>query len=100
MPLYALSNMPAEPWQEMLDEFEVLRRFRHVVVSGQIGLIKPGAAIYHHTLERMGHPAPETVLFIDNSLPNVEAADALGFRTHHFKHAQGLEEALVREGLL
>ena len=100
VPLYALSNMPAEPWQEMLDAFEILRRFRHVVVSGQVGLIKPGAAIYHHTLEKMGHPAPETVLFIDNSLPNVDAADALGFRTHHFKHAQGLEEALVREGLL
>jgi 2-haloacid dehalogenase len=100
VPLYALTNMPADPWDEMLQEFEILRRFRDVVVSGRIGLIKPGAEIYHVALEVMGHPEPADVLFIDNSLPNVEAADALGFRTHHFKHAEGLEAALLREGLL
>ena len=48
----------------------------------------------------MDGPDPDKVIFIDNSLPNVEAADALGFRTHHFKHAEGLEQALVQEGLL
>jgi len=100
VPLYALSNMPADPWDEMLEAFDVLRRFRHVVVSGQIGMIKPNADIYHHALKMMDGPDPDTVIFIDNSLPNVEAADALGFRTHHFKHAEGLEQALVREGLL
>ena len=100
VPLYALSNMPADPWDEMLEAFDVLRRFRHVVVSGQIGMIKPNADIYHHALRMMDGPDPDTVIFIDNSLPNVEAADALGFRTHHFKHAEGLEQALVREGLL
>lgn len=100
VPLYALSNMPADPWDEMLEAFDVLRRFRHVVVSGQIGMIKPNADIYHHALKMMDGPDPDKVIFIDNSLPNVEAADALGFRTHHFKHAEGLEQALVREGLL
>ena len=100
IPLYALSNMPAEPWDEMLGVFPVLRLFRHVVVSGRIGMIKPDAAIYHHALKVMNHPAPETVLFIDNSLQNVEAAEALGFRTHHFRHAEGLERALLQEGLL
>jgi 2-haloacid dehalogenase len=100
VPLYALTNMPADPWDEMLQEFEILRRFRDVVVSGRISLIKPGAEIYHVALKVMGHPEPADVLFIDNSLPNVEAADALGFRTHHFKHAEGLEAALLREGLL
>ncbi|CAN0598908.1 unnamed protein product, partial [Laminaria digitata] len=100
VPLYALTNMPADPWDEMLQEFEILRRFRDVIVSGRIGLIKPGTEIYHVALEVMDHPEPANVLFIDNSLPNVEAADALGFRTHHFKHAEGLETALLCEGLL
>ncbi|HAE92934.1 MAG TPA: HAD family phosphatase, partial [Hyphomonas atlantica] len=100
VPLYALSNMPADPWDEMLEAFDVLRRFRHVVVSGQINMIKPNADIYHHALKMMDGPDPDKVIFIDNSLPNVEAADALGFRTHHFKHAEGLEQALAQEGLL
>jgi hypothetical protein len=30
----------------------------------------------------------------------VEAAGALGFRTHHFTGAAGLEQALTQEGLL
>lgn len=100
VPLYALSNVPAEPWDEMLDAFDILHRFRHVVVSGRIGMVKPDPAIYRHALEKMGHPAPESVLFIDDSLRNTEAASALGFRTHHFRNAEGLEEALLREGLL
>lgn len=100
VPLYALSNMPAEPWGMMLEEFSLLRRFRHVVVSGEIGMIKPDPAIYAHTLAMLGHPDPSEVLFIDDSLANVEAAAALGFGTHHFWGAAGLEQALLAEGLL
>ena len=100
VPLYALSNMPAEPWQEMLDEFETLQRFRHVVVSGDIRMVKPDPAIYRHALGAIGNPAPDTVLFIDDSLANIAAADALGFHTHHFTGAAGLEAALIEHRLI
>lgn len=99
-PLYALSNMPAEIWPMMLDMFPALLRFRHVVVSGQIGLAKPDPAIFHYTLAKMGGPAPEDVLFIDDVARNIAAADALGYRTHLFRDAGLLESALVREGLI
>ena len=55
-PLYALSNMPAEVWPEVREAFPVLSRFRHVVVSGEIKLIKPDPKIFHYTLARMGGP--------------------------------------------
>ncbi|MEE2921199.1 MAG: HAD family phosphatase [Pseudomonadota bacterium] len=100
VPLYALSNMPSEPWDEMLTIFDELNRFRHVVVSGRIGMVKPSPEIFHHALDRMGGPDPDEVLFIDDSLRNVEAAGALGFRTHHFTGAAGLDQALTQEGLL
>lgn len=99
-PLYALSNMPAEPWPIMLEAFSLLRRFRHVVVSGEIGMVKPDPAIYAHALGKLGNPDPADVFFIDDSLRNIEAAAALGFRTHHFRGAEGLEQALAAEGLL
>ena len=100
VPLYALSNMPAEVWPTMLAEFPLLTRFRHTVVSGEIGLVKPDPAIYAHTLKMLGDPAPSDVFFIDDSEKNIAAADALGFRTHLFRSAGGLEAALIAEGLL
>lgn len=98
--LYALSNMPSSTWPDMVANFEILQRFRHVVVSGDLKIVKPDPAIYHHALSRMGDPAPGTVLFIDDSLKNIEAADALGFATHHFTGAAGLEASLEAHGLL
>jgi FMN phosphatase YigB (HAD superfamily) len=48
----------------------------------------------------LGDPSPSDVFFIDDSEKNILAADALGFRTHLFRSADGLEAALVAEGLL
>ncbi len=99
-PLYALSNMPAETWGEVFAAYPILRRFRQIVVSGEAGLVKPDPAIFHLTLARMGGPSPDEVLFIDDSPRNVATADALGFRTHLFRDAAGLERTLILEGLL
>ena len=99
-PLYALSNMPAEIWPEVRAAFPVLSRFRQVVVSGEVKLVKPDPKIFHYTLSQMGGASPDDVLFIDDSAKNVATADALGFRTHLFRGAAGLERALILEGLL
>ena len=84
----------------MQEHFPLLKRFRHTVVSGDIGLVKPDPAIFAHTLEKLGSPSPGEVFFIDDSEKNTHAADALGFRTHLFRTAEGLETALEAEGLL
>lgn len=100
VPLYGLSNMPAEVWPQMLDMFPALHRFREVVVSGQIGLVKPDPAIFHYAHTRMGDPDPGDVLFIDDAPRNIAMADALGYQTHLFTGAAGLESELIRQGLL
>jgi len=100
VPLYGLSNIPAEVADETFDRFAMIHVLRDVIVSGAEGVVKPDRRIYEIALERMGQPAPETVLFIDDSAINIEAAHAMGFRTHHFQHADGLEQALKAEALL
>ncbi|WP_340694117.1 HAD family phosphatase [Hyphomonas sp.] len=101
VPLYALTNMPSETWPLMQQHFgPVLDRFRHVVVSGDLGITKPDPAIYHHTLDAIGQPDPAAILFIDDSAPNIAAADKLGFATHHFTGAAGLEATLAHHGLI
>lgn len=53
--------------------------FDPVVISGEVGLRKPHAAIYQHALERLGLPAGR-VLFVDDAEPNIIGAQALGLR--------------------
>ena len=94
VPLYALSNMPSETWPLMLEHFPLVKRFRHTVVSGDIGLVKPDPAIFAHTLEKLGNPAPGEVFFIDDSEKNVEGAIAAGWQAVHFTGAEKLREDL------
>jgi len=100
VPLYGLSNIPAEKADETFDAFPIIRVLRDVVVSGAEGIAKPDPRIYEVALTRMGRPDPADVLFIDDRLDNIEAAGALGARGHHFRDAAGLETALEAAGLL
>ncbi|MFC0590276.1 HAD family hydrolase [Novosphingobium aquiterrae] len=99
VPLYAITNFGADTWAGFAPTFPLLNRFRDIVVSGDEKLTKPGAAIYALAERRFGH-APETMLFIDDSLPNVTAARERGWHGHHFTDAAGLERDLRARGLL
>jgi putative hydrolase of the HAD superfamily len=86
VPLYGLSNMSAPVFALLKSRHGHWDRFRGIVVSGEIGLVKPDAEIFHHLAERYGLIPAETV-FIDDHLPNIESARRLGFRTIHFAAA-------------
>lgn len=98
-PLYALSNWSAETFEEMPARFPFLNWFRDIVVSGQERLIKPDPQIYRILLERNGI-SPEEAVFIDDSRPNIAAADALGLHGLHFTSPERLKEELTALGLL
>ena len=53
------------------------RLFDPVVISGEVGLRKPHAAIFELTLERLEIPA-EQAIFVDDAEPNVLGARAVG----------------------
>jgi len=61
--------------------------FDVVVISGEVGMRKPDAEIFEHTLREMRLPAAECV-FIDDLLPNVRAAADIGLvAVHHTDYA-------------
>jgi len=68
---------------------DVFGRFRDIVVSGEERIMKPDAAIYRLALDRFGLAAGDAV-FVDDSLPNVEGAKAVGIRGLHFIDADTL----------
>jgi putative hydrolase of the HAD superfamily len=87
IPLYGLSNMSAPIFALLRSRHGHWDRFRGIVVSGEIGLVKPEPEIFHHLVQRYDLVPAETV-FIDDHLPNIECARRLGFRTIHFADAQ------------
>ena len=101
-PLYLLSNAPA-----FLDDWArghgrrrhpFLGRFRDYVVSGRVGLMKPDAAIYDLVC-RTGGFHPGDAVFIDDNLPNVEAARAFGLHAIHHRRPEETLAALRDLGL-
>ncbi|OGT28498.1 MAG: hypothetical protein A2Z17_02485 [Gammaproteobacteria bacterium RBG_16_66_13] len=54
--------------------------FDLLVISAEIGLAKPGPAIYQRALEDLGVGA-EAAVFVDDMPANLEAAKSLGMRT-------------------
>jgi 2-haloacid dehalogenase len=70
-----------------------------MVISGQVGFIKPEPQIYHLMLEKIGKPAQEC-LFIDDSLPNIQQAQKMGFETVHFESAEQLAGELSAMGIM
>ena len=100
VPLFAITNFSADFWPPFHDgERHFFRRFRDILVSGEVKLLKPDPAIYYLALHRFGL-RPRDALFIDDRLINVEAAEAIGLRSHLFTTADDLRARLESEGLL
>lgn len=68
--------------------------FEQVFVSGELGMIKPSAAIFELAMRELGITADETV-FIDNKEINVRGAEALGITGHVFTDASSLHRFLT-----
>jgi 2-haloacid dehalogenase len=99
VPLFAITNFSGEFFRAFRVTQRVFARFRDIVVSGDEQMLKPDPAIYRLALARFGL-RPEEAVFVDDSLPNVEGAAALGIHAIHFVGAEPLRAELRRLGLL
>jgi putative hydrolase of the HAD superfamily len=96
--LAVLSNMPA-PFADHLEQHACFAAFEQRVWSGRVGLVKPQAAIYQHVQAQMG-AEPEDLVFLDDHLGNVEAAQRLGWQGVHFSTAASATAQLQALGWL
>ena len=100
VPLFAITNFSADFWPPFFaKERAFLGRFRDIVVSGEVKLLKPDPAIYYLALDRF-RLRPAEALFIDDRAINVDAALAVGMAAHFFTGADDLRARLEAEGLL
>jgi 2-haloacid dehalogenase len=100
VPLFAITNFSADFWPAFHEGTRALfDRFRGIVVSGEVKLLKPDPAIYYLALDRFGL-RPADALFVDDREINVEGALAVGMAAHLFTGAEDLRLRLQAEGLL
>lgn len=97
--LYGLSNWSAETYPLVRDKYEFFDLFDDIILSGEVGLIKPDPEIFMVALKRIGRPASDCLL-IDDALPNIEQANKMGFAAIHFESPAQLQEELRQRRLI
>jgi HAD superfamily hydrolase (TIGR01509 family) len=93
VPLYCLSNMPVSVYAYLRVRHDFWDLFRGIVISGEVGMVKPEREIYEYLLARFGLQAQST-MFIDDMPVNVAAARASGLHGLRFDDAHSAERAL------
>lgn len=92
-PVYGLSNWSAETFPHARQKHDFFDLLDDMVISGEVGHVKPNPEIFQIMLDRIGKPAYEC-LFIDDSLANIQQAQKLGFATIHFQSPERLRDIL------
>lgn len=93
-----LSNTNALHVAWLRPRLPVLQRFEHVLMSCEVGRVKPDPAFFQLALQRAGC-APHEAAFFDDLPEFVEAASALGIRGHVFTDAPTFDAQLKALGL-
>lgn len=94
-----LSNWPYEKFLLVKERYPFFDWFDHVVISGDVRLVKPDPRIFQLLLDRIDK-RPEECLLIDDSIANIEIAQSLHFKTIHFVSGAQLREELEENGVM
>jgi 2-haloacid dehalogenase len=94
-----LSNWSALSFDGVPDDYPVLGRLDGILISGEVGVTKPDAAIFRHCEERFGF-TPAQALFFDDNAANVAGARAAGWDAELFRTPGAARDAVRARGLL
>ena len=99
IPVHAISNFHRQNFDLARGLYPALDDFDEMVISGDLGLVKPDAEIFELLITRRKLDVARTV-FIDDNGDNIETARRLGFAVIRFEdRATDLEAELLRLGL-
>jgi len=93
-----LTNWSAELYHHAEPAAPAIGLLEDVLVSGEVGLVKPDPAVFVLAARRFGLD-PARTLFVDDSAENVAAAREVGYDAVVFTGADDLRAALVARGV-
>jgi epoxide hydrolase-like predicted phosphatase len=81
-----LSNAWTDARQAFANKFGIVEKktVDHIIISAEEGVAKPDERIYQILSEKIGYEY-EQILFIDDFLENIQAAENLGMHTIHYQ---------------
>jgi putative hydrolase of the HAD superfamily len=88
-----LSNDCAPMLRPRLEALGIAHLFEPIVISSEIGVMKPYRGAYRAVLDALDRPAGETI-FIDDMPANIEGANALGIHGVYYTDGMDLMEVL------
>lgn len=97
--IYGLTNWSDETFYLIDKRYPVFSLLDGMVVSGDVRLLKPDAAIFNCLLGKYGLKAEESI-FIDDNAENVEGSIAAGIPAIRFNGAENLREELKQRGII
>ncbi len=98
LPCYALTNSNPTHQAVWTQRYpRAIAAFRDVFVSSDLGHRKPEREAFHAVAERTG-TKPESMLFFDDTLENVEGARRAGLQAVHVTAPEDVTRALMRVG--
>ena len=99
VPVFALSNFGIGSFDYAETVYSYLGEFDRRYISGHMQVIKPDPKIYQMLEDDCGL-APESLLFADDRVDNIDMALSRGWKAHLFENPQGWADCLVSHGLL
>ncbi len=96
--IYALTNWSAETFPKAIEQFDFLKWFEGIIVSGKEHLKKPDPAIYD-LLVRRYQINVESAIFIDDNQRNVDASNKFGLPAIRFDSDKKLRKDLTELGV-
>jgi len=94
-----LSNSNALHWPRVRNDMQLGAAFDSHFISHLTGYIKPDADAFEHAAESLGCP-PAQVLFLDDNLLNVEAAQGIGMHAIRVRGPAEVQHVLTDFGII
>lgn len=88
-----LSNAPSDFLRGLLKKHNIEKDFDEIIISSEVGMIKPQPEIFHCLLDALALQ-PNEVLFIDDNPANIAGAEAVGITGILYTGSQTLRQAL------
>jgi putative hydrolase of the HAD superfamily len=79
----------------LMETLGLARHFDAILYSADLGAAKPEPRFFERAHARLPAVAPADVIFLDDHLPNVEAAKGFGWRARHYATVADLHAAIA-----
>lgn len=94
-----LCNTNVLHWPRIMDEMGLRNLFAYHFASHLMGKLKPDREVFEHVVTLLGYE-PSAILYLDDQLLNVKAAQSIGFQAVCVKGIQEVERALIDANVL